>query len=77
MTATVQLQSVGRFPAMPAGEVKVGQKLAWNFGYTSEVTAILKETKSQVILEMVSLNGSHKGTVWQKRMGKARLVAVA
>ncbi len=68
MTKTVQIQSVGQVPGKAAGDLKPGDRTIWNFGYTHTVGALVRETKSQVIVEF---DGG-----WQKRMGKTRLVAV-
>jgi len=34
---TVQLIGVGRMPAIPAGELKRGMRIMWNYGSTYEV----------------------------------------
>ena len=69
MTNTVQIQSIGKVAGKPAGELLIGDKTVWNFGYTHKVARIVRETKAQVIIEF---EGG-----WQKRMAKTRLVAVA
>jgi len=68
MTNTVQIQSVGKVAGKPAGELQVGDKTIWNFGYQHTVVRIVRETKAQIVIEF---DGG-----WQKRMGKTRLVAV-
>jgi len=72
MTATVQIQSVGRCKGKPAGQLQVGDVTIWNFGYTYAFVGFAKETKAQVIAQFANKDGS----VWEKRMGKDRLVAV-
>ena len=68
---TIQLQSIGHVPAVEAQELKIGSVTIWNFGYTETITKILKETKTQIIFEIVS---DSSGTVHQRRMKKTRLV---
>jgi hypothetical protein len=69
----VQIQSVGCCKGKPAGQLQVGDVTIWNFGYTYTFARFVKETKAQVIVELIS---DADGKVWQKRMGKTRLVAV-
>lgn len=79
MTNTVQLQSVGRVAAKPASEFKVGDFMAWNFGYASEVLEIVKETKSFITFKLNSIDpmGRVTDTTAERRLGKNRLVAIA
>jgi hypothetical protein len=72
MTATIQIQSVGRCNSKPAGQLEAGDTTIWNFGYTAIFLRFTKETKAQVIAQFLSKDGS----TWEKRMGKDRLVAV-
>ena len=69
---TVQIQSVGRCKGKPAGQLQPGDITIWNFGHTCAFIGFVKETKSQVIAQLRSRDGS----IWEKRMGKDRLVAV-
>ena len=71
-THTVQIQSVGRCKGKAAGQLQAGDVTIWNFGYTSIFVGFVKETKAQVIAQFADRNGS----IWEKRMGKDRLVAV-
>lgn len=71
-TATVQIQYVGRCKGKPAGQLQVGDRTIWNFGYTSTFVGFAKETKAQV----VAIFCYPDGTKWEKRMGKERLVAI-
>ena len=71
-TATVQIQSVGRCKGNPAGQLQAGDVTIWNFGYTCAFVGFAKETKAQVIAQFANKDGS----IWEKRMGKDRLVAV-
>ena len=69
---TVQIQSVGYCKGKPAGQLEVGDVTIWNFGYTHAFVGFAKETKAQVIAQFAN----EDGTIWEKRMGKDRLVAV-
>lgn len=73
-TKTVQLQSVGHVAAKPAKEFKVGDFMAWNFGFTSEVVGIAKETKAFIVFELKSTSD---GITRERRLKKDRLVAIA
>jgi hypothetical protein len=71
--ATVQIQSVGRCKGKPASQLQIGDVTIWNFGYTCAFVGFAKETKAQVIAQFLDKDG----TIWEKRMGKDRLVAIA
>ena len=66
---TVQLQSVGHCLGTPAAELKAGDKLMWNFGYTSEIVEIVKESKSFIFVKELS-----GGNIYERRLKKDRLV---
>jgi hypothetical protein len=68
----VQIQSVGRCKGKPAEQLCAGDVTIWNFGYTATFVGFTKETKAQVIAQFADPNGE----LWEKRMGKTRLVAV-
>ena len=69
---TTHLQGIGDVKAKPAGEIALGDRLMWNYGATSTVTAIVKETAQQITIEEKCESGTY-----QRRMGKSRLVALA
>jgi hypothetical protein len=69
---TTHLQGLGSQNAKPAREIKIGDTLIWNFGCTSKVIGILKETKTQIIIKTQTDSGEY-----ERRLGKDRLVAVA
>ena len=79
MEKFIQIQSVGKVEAKPVSEFKIGEKMMWNFGYTSEILGVAKETKTQIILKMnsVSPEGKSNGEVYERRMKKDRLAAIA
>jgi hypothetical protein len=69
---TIQLQSIGKRKATEAKNIKVGDTLIWNFGYTTKVLEIVKETAHTIIIR--SINES--GKIHDRRLGKERLVAI-
>ena len=71
MTNNVQLQGIGTFPGVPAGTLKKGDIIVWNFGYKSEVLEVLKVTKAQIKLLMKSLDSDYVG---ERILGKNRLI---
>jgi len=68
----IQLQGIGRKQATKAENIKVGNTLIWNFGETSKVTAILKETEKQIVIEEEYKSGKR----YERRLGKNRLIAI-
>ena len=79
MQNTIQLQYVGKVNAKPVQDFKIGEKMMWNYGFTSEIISIVKETPKQIILEMnsVSPEGKKSEGTHRRRMQKTRLAAIA
>ena len=71
MTNSVQLQAIGLVNGTPAGEIKVGTTLLWNFGSTSIVKEITKETQKSVWF----LTQTKNGNFYNRRFLKNRLIA--
>lgn len=69
---TIRLQSVGHVKAAPASEIKVGSVLMWNFGYTSTVEEIVKETAKTIVIKETY----ESGKTFERRLLKTRLVAI-
>ena len=67
----IHLQGYGKQHAKPAGDIKVGDVIMWNFGETSEVLGIERETEKQIIVSLKN----ERGFVGIRRMTKNRLVA--
>lgn len=67
----MNLQSVGTVLGTPAGEIKSGDFLMWNFGSVYSVNEILKETQKTIVIS-TSPKGSDKTYV--QRLKKDRLV---
>ncbi len=72
---TIHLQSYGKAPAKPAGEFSIGDTMLWNFGYTSRVESIAKET-DKTITYKTSWKDSRGNTEFgERKFLKTRLVA--
>ena len=69
---SMRLQGIGIVLGVPASEIKEGDFLIWNFGYTSEVTKILKETAKTVTLEIIE-----SGKIYERKLNKTRIVCRA
>ena len=70
----IQLQGIGKRPAISTNALHIGDTIVWNFGYKSEVVGI-HHTKSgkQINFDLRSLED---GVIRTRRMGCDRLVAV-
>ena len=66
------LQGMGMVDAILAKDIKVGDILVWNYGYTSSVRQILKETKTQIVIQTLCGDGN----VYERRLSKNRLVGI-
>jgi len=71
MTNSIQLQAIGLVNGTPAGEIKVGTTLLWNFGSTSIVKGITKETEKSVWF----LTQNENGNFYNRRFLKTRVIA--
>ena len=67
---TIQLQSVGLVSGTTAGEIKVGTTLLWNFGSTSIVKFITKETNKSIWF----LTETENGNTYNRRFLKTRII---
>lgn len=68
---TIHLQGIGEKEAVAARELKVGDTLMWNFGYTSTIIEILKETAKSITIKTKNKD-NYIGT---RRLFKTTLVA--
>ena len=68
---TIHLQGIGEKEAVAAQELKVGDILMWNFGYTSTIIEILKETAKSITIKTKNKD-NYIGT---RRLFKTTLVA--
>lgn len=70
MKNSIQLQSIGLVNGTPAGEIKVGTTLLWNFGATSLVKSIIKETNKSIWF----LTETENGNTYNRRFLKTRII---
>lgn len=68
----MQLQSIGWVLGTPAGEVKPGDHLMWNFGSVYIINAIVSETGKSKTVSTSPIN--EPGKVFTQRFLKTRLV---
>lgn len=68
---TIHLQGIGEKKAVTARELKVGDILMWNFGYTSTIIEILKETAKSITIKTKNKDNY----IGIKRLFKTTLVA--
>lgn len=71
-TASIQLQHIGRVEATPAGNLKAGMRLMWNFGQMSDVVSIDRETAKSI---WITEKCDRTGNLFSRRFAKTRLVA--
>lgn len=64
----------GTQKAIQSKDLKNNDVVIWNFNYKTKVSRILRETKTQVIVELEPIN--YDGKTHQRRLGKNRLIAV-
>lgn len=68
----IQLIGYGWVDAHRAKDIKPGYTLMWNYGETSVVESIEKETPKQVVFNIRAKSGK----IYTRRMGKERLVCI-
>lgn len=74
MTNTIKLQGIyGEQKAKPVKELKIGDIIKWNFGYTSTVVDLIPTKTGKQITCILKSNQS--GNINARRMGADRLVA--
>ncbi len=71
----VHLQGVGDLDGTPAGKVKPGDRLAWNYGYVTIVTAVRPVSAKFVEIDQDG-TGQFAGQSSTRRLKADRLVAV-
>jgi len=72
MIDSVHLQYVGRVKAKPAKDFRIGEKMMWNGGSTTEVVSVVKTTAKFITY---GLRDDESGP-WVRRLKKDRLVAI-
>lgn len=71
---TIWLQGVGEVPAIPAGELKVGDVTRWNFGQTETILSIEPSKSGKTFVAQIETPSGWQGT---RRLSVTRLVALA
>lgn len=75
-TGRVWLQGFGWCNAIPASEIEVGDILVWNYGYTSQVVEVVKETQHfRTFRTRVERDHKH-AALYTRKLKKGRLVSV-
>jgi len=72
---TVHLQGIGSKPAKAVKELHIGDKVMWNYGYTSTVLDLMPSKTGKTIVAVLKSDDS--GTVGNRKLGADRLVAIA
>lgn len=76
MKDTVKLQGIpGQQKAKAVKELKIGDVIAWNFGYKSLVVDLIPSKTGKTITAM--LKSCEDGNIRQRKMGADRLVALS
>ena len=70
---TIQIQSVGKVPAIPASQLKINDSIVFNFGHTAKITSISRITKSFITF---TLFDNETQSNCERRFKKSRLVAI-
>lgn len=73
---SIHLQGIGRYPAIPAGELKVGDIIVYNNGGTTIVRAKRKVTAKTIEVIVESQERTDKGVLYTRQYRVDRLVAV-
>ena len=75
MTNTIKLQGIyGEQKAKPVKDLKIGDIIKWNYGYTSTVVDLVPTKTGKQITCILKSNQSRE--VRPRRMGAERLVAI-
>lgn len=69
----LHLQGIGEQNATQAQNIKVGDVLIWNYGFTETVTSIEQSKSGKMLYFSISCPSGYIGT---RRITKNRLVAV-
>ena len=72
-TTTTHLQGIGHVPAKTAQELRNGDIVMWNFGYTSLIVDIVPRGKTQLVAMMVE---QQSGTFTQRVMKRTTLIGM-
>lgn len=73
-TRTIHLQGLGRHLAKPAGELSIGDRTVWNYGYVYVVESIVPSASGKT-LDAV-LRAEDGGQTYPRRFAIDRMVAI-
>ena len=71
---TVQLQGIGRRPAVRARELKPGMRILWNFGYSSTVVSVIPSGTGKSVT--LTTRKPFTGKIYTRRTTSDRLFAI-
>ena len=69
----MRLIEMGLVLGTPASEIKAGDLLMWNYGYTSQVNSIIKETAKTLT---ISVTETKSQKIFERKLHKSRLVCL-
>ncbi|CAB4144502.1 hypothetical protein UFOVP457_47 [uncultured Caudovirales phage] len=69
----MRLIEMGLVLGTPASEIKVGDFLMWNYGYTSQVNSIIRETAKTLT---ISVTETKSQKIFERKLHKNRLVCL-
>jgi len=69
---TVHLQGIGEVPAVPAGELEVGDVTLWNSGVKETILSIEPSKSGKTFTAEIETPSGYRGT---RRLSVTRLVA--
>jgi hypothetical protein len=72
MADTMRLQGIGLVKGTPAGEVKPGMRLMWNYGSTYDVVSVEQIAPQTVLIHERS---TESGEIYARKCRIGRLVA--
>ena len=68
---TIHLQFIGKLQAKPAKEIKLNDAIIYNYGETSKVLSIIRETNKSIWFQLLS----DRGKTYTKQYNKNTLLA--
>ena len=71
ITATIHLQGIGNAPAIQASDLRAGDRIMWNYGYTYTVVSITDVSAKFIGITERATDGRE----YARKLRKDRLVA--
>lgn len=72
----MRLQGIGVVEGTPAGHVKPGDLVMWNYGAVESVYGIERETKNFIIVKFQYLAKDGSLKISSRKLGKNRLICI-